>query len=115
MSDDGGSTGKLRDECGVLPPGDIRQCLVALSELPDVRDMFSHRMSGGSFEGHAVGNIILSGLDTVTVGGDFLSDHIQPQNNRDALLRRTYIRHDAKKVSEAILGILLQQPEQKAS
>ena len=38
MADDGGSTGQLRDELGALPPGDIRQCLVALSNTPKVRD-----------------------------------------------------------------------------
>ena len=40
MADDGGSTGQLRDELGVLPPGDVRQCLVALSNSPKVRDLF---------------------------------------------------------------------------
>ena len=42
MSDDGGSTGLLRDELGVLPPGDIRQCLVALSDNPEVRNLFNY-------------------------------------------------------------------------
>ena len=41
MSDDGGSSGVLRDELGVLPPGDIRQCLVALSDSPEVRNLFN--------------------------------------------------------------------------
>jgi len=63
MSDDGGSTGILRDEFGVLPPGDIRQCLVALSPDPEVRDLFSYRFSGGSFENHSLGNIILTGVE----------------------------------------------------
>jgi uncharacterized cofD-like protein len=63
MSDDGGSSGKLRDELGVLPPGDIRQCLVALSDLPEVRDLFSYRFDDGPFEGHSTGNIILSALE----------------------------------------------------
>ena len=43
MADDGGSTGQLRDELGVLPPGDVRQCLVALSDSPKVRDLFNYR------------------------------------------------------------------------
>jgi uncharacterized cofD-like protein len=63
MADDGGSTGDLRDELGVLPPGDIRQCLVALSTLPEVRDLFNFRYSEGRFDGHTVGNLILSGLE----------------------------------------------------
>jgi len=53
MSDDGGSTGILRDELGVLPPGDLRQCLVALSDSPDImRKLFNYRFSSGSLEGH---------------------------------------------------------------
>jgi uncharacterized cofD-like protein len=65
MSDDGGSSGKLRDELGVLPPGDIRQCLVALSDSPELREVFAYRFGEGSsgFEGHSLGNIILSGLE----------------------------------------------------
>lgn len=71
MSDDGGSTGKLRDEYGVLPPGDVRQCLVALSELPEVRDLFSYRFGEGSFKGQSLGNIMLSGLE-LQYDGDFV-------------------------------------------
>jgi uncharacterized cofD-like protein len=63
MSDDGGSTGVLRDELGVLPPGDARQCLVALSESDEIRNLFSYRFSDGRFEGHSIGNIILSALE----------------------------------------------------
>ncbi len=63
MSDDGGSTGVLRDELGVLPPGDARQCLVALSESPEVRELFSYRFADGTLSGHTVGNLILSALE----------------------------------------------------
>lgn len=63
MSDDGGSTGMLRDELGVLPPGDIRQCLVALSDTPEVRDLFSYRFNKGSLQNQSLGNVILSGLE----------------------------------------------------
>lgn len=66
MADDGGSTGQLRDELGVLPPGDIRQCLVALSESPKVRDLFNHRFSEGSLKGHAFGNLFLAALEDMT-------------------------------------------------
>lgn len=69
MADDGGSTGKLRDELGALPPGDIRQCLVALSRTPEMRDLFSYRFSGGSLEGHAFGNLFITALEKMT--GDF--------------------------------------------
>ena len=63
MCDDGGSTGLLRDELGVLPPGDVRQCLVALSDTPEVRDLFSYRFDRGSLKNQSIGNIILSGLE----------------------------------------------------
>lgn len=67
MADDGGSTGILRDEFGVLPPGDLRQCLVALSEAPDVmRKLFSHRFDRGGMKGHSFGNIFLSTLEHIT-------------------------------------------------
>lgn len=66
MADDGGSTGQLRDELGVLPPGDIRQCLVALSESPRVRELFSYRFDEGSFRGHAFGNLFLTALEKMT-------------------------------------------------
>lgn len=69
MVDDGGSTGALRDELGVLPPGDVRQCLVALSRTPEVRDLFNYRFDSGSMEGHTFGNIFLSALEKMT--GDF--------------------------------------------
>lgn len=69
MADDGGSTGTLRDELGVLPPGDVRQCLVALSEAPELRDLFNYRFEDGSLKGHAFGNLFLTALEKMT--GDF--------------------------------------------
>lgn len=66
MADDGGSTGQLRDELGVLPPGDVRQCLVALSDTPKVRDLFNYRFEEGSFKGHAFGNLFLTALEKMT-------------------------------------------------
>jgi uncharacterized cofD-like protein len=66
MVDDGGSTGVLRDELGALPPGDIRQCLVALSGSPKVRDLFNYRFEEGTFQGHSFGNILLTALEKVT-------------------------------------------------
>lgn len=71
MADDGGSTGMLRDELGVLPPGDIRQCLVALSRTPEIRDLFNYRFEEGTLKGHAFGNLFLTALEKMT--GDFAS------------------------------------------
>lgn len=71
MADDGGSTGVLRDELGVLPPGDVRQCLVALSEHSDiVRKLMNYRFNEGTLKGHNFGNIFLAALEKVT--GDFV-------------------------------------------
>lgn len=65
--DSGGSSGRLRDELGVLPPGDIRQCLVALSTSPrTLRSLFNYRFTEGDLKGHTLGNILLSGLEKTT-------------------------------------------------
>lgn len=66
MVDDGGSTGVLRDEHGTLPSGDVRQCLVALSDSPKIRDLFDYRFEEGTFGGHSFGNILLTALEKVT-------------------------------------------------
>lgn len=66
MADDGGSTGVLRDELGVLPPGDVRQCLVALSDSPKIRELFNYRFEEGTFEGHSFGNLFLTALEKTT-------------------------------------------------
>lgn len=67
MADDGGSTGILRDELGVLPAGDVRQCIVALSESSDLmRNLMNYRFNEGFLTGHTFGNIFLSALEKVT-------------------------------------------------
>ena len=66
MADDGGSTGVLRDELGTLPSGDVRQCLVALSDSPKVRELFNYRFEEGTFEGHSFGNLLLTALEKTT-------------------------------------------------
>jgi uncharacterized cofD-like protein len=66
MADDGGSTGVLRDEHGTLPPGDVRQCLVALSETETLRDLFNYRFESGGLEGHSFGNLFLTALEKTT-------------------------------------------------
>ena len=67
MADDGGSTGVLRDELGVLPPGDVRQCLVALSGSSRLmRNLMNYRFDTGGLQGHSFGNLLLSALEKVT-------------------------------------------------
>lgn len=65
MADDGGSTGVLRKQFGMLPPGDARNCLVAMAEEPDglLARVFQYRFSEGEgLAGHAIGNLILAAL-----------------------------------------------------
>ena len=71
MADDGGSSGRLRDEFGHLPPGDVRQCLIALSANRQVsrtiRRLFEYRFDKGvGLEGHSVGNLLLTALTEIT-------------------------------------------------
>ncbi len=71
VSDDGGSSGRLRKELNMLPPGDVRNCIVALSEDEALLSrLFQHRFKRGSgLEGHSFGNLFLAALTSIT--GDF--------------------------------------------
>ena len=65
--DSGGSTGRLRDQLGVLPPGDLRQAMVALADSTDIwRNLFTYRFENGDLDGHNFGNIFLSSLEKIT-------------------------------------------------
>ena len=68
VADDGGSSGVLRRELGVQPPGDIRNCLAALArEEPLLTRLFQYRFTaGGGLEGHSFGNLFLSALTAIT-------------------------------------------------
>ncbi|MFC4322423.1 gluconeogenesis factor YvcK family protein [Litchfieldia salsa] len=72
VADDGGSSGRLRDEMDIPPPGDIRNVLAALSDVePLVEDLFQHRFKNGNgLSGHSLGNLILAAMTTIT--GDFV-------------------------------------------
>ncbi len=72
MADSGGHSGLLRDELGVLPPGDVRACLVALVDEDKatlLRDLFNYRFLNGSYAGANVGNLLLAALTDIL--GDF--------------------------------------------
>ena len=62
--DDGGSSGRLRGELGMLPPGNIRSCLPALADTePLMEKLFHHRFSGGAgLEGHNFGNLLIAAM-----------------------------------------------------
>src|SRR5256886_7839903 len=68
VSDDGGSSGRLRKEFNMLPPGDIRNCIVALSEDEALLSrLFRHRFEKGTgLEGHSFGNLFLAALTSIT-------------------------------------------------
>lgn len=66
-ADDGGSTGRLRKDLGVFPPGDLRQCLIGLSYTEEhLKQLFNFRFDKGELKGHTAGNIILAALEKIT-------------------------------------------------
>jgi uncharacterized cofD-like protein len=71
VTDDGGSSGRLRQDFNMLPPGDLRNCMVALSEEEDLLSrLFTHRFRGGdALKGHNFGNLFVAALTEIT--GDF--------------------------------------------
>jgi uncharacterized cofD-like protein len=103
VMDDGGSSGRLRDELGVLPPGDIRNCLIALSEDENLMArLFRYRFtSDGGLHGHSFGNLFLTAMAGVT--GDFaeavrltsevlaINGVIYPATNSSVSLRAQFV------------------------
>jgi uncharacterized cofD-like protein len=67
VADDGGSSGRLREALGVVPPGDLRKCLAALGDEGSVwTAALEHRFGAGELEGHPLGNLLIAGLEAVT-------------------------------------------------
>src|SRR5437660_12912230 len=101
VTDDGGSSGRLRREFEVLPPGDIRNCMVALSEDEALLSrLFQYRFQNGhGLKGHSFGNLFLTALTRIT--GDFreairvscevlrIAGSIYPATARDIVLEAT--------------------------
>jgi hypothetical protein len=71
VADDGGSSGQLRGELGILPPGDIRNCLVALADTESLmEELFQHRFANcNGLSGHSLGNLFIAGM--TQIAGDF--------------------------------------------
>lgn len=69
VADDGGSSGRLTRELGIPPPGDIRNCLVALASNDALGELFQHRFTEGALTGHTMGNLLIAALTEMT--GDF--------------------------------------------
>src|ERR687895_1927903 len=69
VADDGGSSGRLRHELGVAPPGDVRNCLVALAGRRKLAEVFNYRFEGeGELSEHSVGNLIIAALADMAGG-----------------------------------------------
>ncbi len=81
VADDGYSSGRLRKDLGILPPGDIRNCLTAMASTPNgLAELFQYRFKKGELEGHSLGNLIIAALTlkednfakAVKIAGKFL-------------------------------------------
>jgi uncharacterized cofD-like protein len=88
VADDGGSSGRLREEYRILPPGDFRQCLVALADAePLVKELFNHRFKEGSLGGHSFGNLFIMAMADIT--GNF--EHALRESGRVLAVRGAII------------------------
>ena len=77
VADDGGSSGRLRQELGIAPPGDVRNCLVALTGRRRLAEVFDYRFEGGvELRDHSVGNIIIAAL--ADMSGGFCEAYLRP-------------------------------------
>lgn len=98
VADDGGSSGRLRNQFDVLPPGDIRNCLVALADAePLMRELFQYRFEGNSeFGGHSFGNLFILAMSKVTKG-DF--EKAVKESSKILAIRGRVIPSTLRKVS----------------
>lgn len=88
VADDGGSSGRLRDEYRILPPGDFRQCLIALADAePLMKQLFDHRFTEGSLGGHSFGNLFIMAMADVT--GNF--EHALRESGKILAVKGTII------------------------
>lgn len=79
VADDGGNSGQLRDDLGILPPGDIRNCMVALCEAePAMEQLLQYRFPEGALKGQCMGNLLLAAMNDIA--GGFLESVEQMQN-----------------------------------
>ncbi|MBZ2405471.1 gluconeogenesis factor YvcK family protein [Liquorilactobacillus hordei] len=104
VADDGGSSGIIRDYINVVPPGDIRNVLVALSDLPEIyKNIFQYRFDSKDqfFSGHAIGNLIIAALSEMNDSGIFnavqeltammkVEGHVYPASNYPLVLNARF-------------------------
>lgn len=125
VTDEGGSSGELRQQFGMLPPGDIRNCIVALAEEEHLLSrLFSYRFENGdSLAGHSLGNLLLTALTDITGGFDnailaasevlAIRGDIYPSTLDDVRLRAT-LADGSELIGEvAISGSRLGEPAPK--
>lgn len=110
VADDGGSSGRLRQELNIPPPGDVRNVLVALAEVePLIEQLFQHRFSNGNgLSGHSLGNLLLAGMTSVT--GDFsrgiteLSKVLNVRGNVYPAANRSIVLHAEMEDGSVVTG-----------
>ena len=101
VADDGGSSGMLREDMGMLPPGDIRNCMQALANVePVMEQLLSYRFSEGRLKGHSFGNLILAALNGISDSFDqavsrmsevlAISGRVLPVTNENVVLEATF-------------------------
>src|SRR2546429_1000883 len=96
VADDGGSSGKLRAEYRILPPGDFRQCITALADVePLMTTLFQHRFKEGSLNGHSFGNLFIMAMAEIT--GDF--EHAIRESGRVLAVRGQNVPATCRDVS----------------
>src|SRR5467141_1602452 len=104
VADDGGSSGKLRAEYRILPPGDFRQCITALADVePLMTTLFQHRFKEGSLNGHSFGNLFIMAMAEIT--GDF--EHAIRESGRVLAVRGQIVPstlHDVTLIAEMADG-----------
>ena len=116
MADDGGSSGRLRRELGIPPPGDARNCIVALSVYePLMEDLFDYRFTGkGELTGHSLGNLLLAALHDTQGGFEpaldaaasilGLSGRVIPVSSNENLILRATISTGEVLTGESVIG-----------
>ncbi|WP_332695344.1 gluconeogenesis factor YvcK family protein [Halalkalibacter lacteus] len=119
VADDGGSSGRLRKELDIPPPGDVRNVLIALAEVePLIEELFQHRFSNGNgLSGHSLGNLLLAGMTSIT--GDFsrgiveLSKVLNVRGNVFPAANRSIVLHAEMEDGSVVTGESLIPLEKK--
>ncbi|MCL6642684.1 MAG: YvcK family protein, partial [Candidatus Bipolaricaulota bacterium] len=108
VMDDGGSSGRLRQELNILPPGDIRNCLIALAEdESQISQLFNHRFHGGTLQGHSLGNLVIAGLQEMTGSFDRAIEEMSTLLNTRGQVLPATLEH-AELVAEIDDGRIIQ-------